>query len=87
VTASVKPGEAGRIVGVIVCAAIAAMTPFIAGAATALLGIVPLGCALWLVARAPWSRSVQLFVSLAVVAGTVGLAFVFLLIATATSGD
>ena len=56
-TASVKPSDAGRIAGVVVCVALAAITPFVAGAATGLLAVIPLGCALWLEHHAPMAQN------------------------------
>ena len=76
-----------RIVSVVGVGVLAALTPFIVGTVASVLAVVPLAVAVWLIAPSPWSRSTKIGASLAVVAGAVALAFVFLILAIAGSGD
>jgi|tagenome__1003787_1003787.scaffolds.fasta_scaffold20502047_2 hypothetical protein len=76
-----------RIATVAACCGIAAITPFIAGVSTAVLGLIPLAYAVWLVAQSQWPRSTQLLVSAVVVVATGALVIVFLILATVASGD
>jgi hypothetical protein len=52
---------------------LAAFSPFIAGRSTAVAGLFPLSCAIWLVARSQWSLTARVAGSAAVVAATVAL--------------
>jgi hypothetical protein len=67
-----------RIAGVGVCCLLAAMIPFVAGLSTAFLGLVPLGLAIWLVARSEWSSRIRVATVLGVLVVTLAL-FVALL--------
>jgi hypothetical protein len=79
--------DSARIAGVTVCCVLAATTPFIAGAPTAVVGLVLIGCAIWLVVNSSWSARSRLVALVGVVAGTAGLAIVLLILATTASGD
>ena len=76
-----------RIVGVLGCCVVAAATPFVAGLTSAIVGVVPLGCAIWLLARSEWSLRTRLIASMVVLAATFGLVIAFLILATSASGD
>lgn len=69
-----------RMASVGVFCLLAALSPFIAGRSIAIAGLVPLGCAIFLVARSPWSRTARVAVSAAVVVATVALFIGFLAI-------
>jgi hypothetical protein len=47
-------------------------------ASSVFVALVPLGCGVWLVARAPWPRRARVAVSVGAVAATIGL-FVLIL--------
>jgi len=70
-----------RISTVIACCLLAAFAPFIAGIWTATLGLIPLACAVWLVARSGWSYPLRVGVVVVLLAATVGLAFGILILA------
>ena len=76
-----------RITTVVACCVIAAITPFIAGVLTAVLGLIPLAYAIWLLARSDWALSTRIFLSAVAVIATGGLAVGFLILATLGSGD
>ena len=52
---------------------LAAASALIARWTTPIVGLVPLGCALWLVARSPWPLSTRIAVSVTAVVGTIAL--------------
>jgi hypothetical protein len=60
-------------VGVGALCLLAALSPFVAEHISALVGVVPLGCAIWLVAKSPWPLSTRIAVSVTAVAGTIAL--------------
>ena len=64
---------------------LAAVTPFIGGAAGIVLAVVPIGIAIWLIVRSQWPPVTQVIVTVAVVALAIGLVLVFLVLVTATS--
>ena len=51
----------------------ATLSPLIAGRTTAIVGLVPLSGAIWLVAKSPWSRARRVAVSVAIVLATIAL--------------
>jgi hypothetical protein len=64
---------AARVTAIGVFCLLAAVSPFIAGRSTAVAGLVPLSCAIWLVARSRWSPTARVAGSAAVVVATVAL--------------
>jgi len=77
--------DALRVAAVVACVLLAAITPFIVGAAGVVLAIVPLGFAVWLIVRSHWPAVTQVVVTVAVLALTAGLVVLFLILATAYS--
>jgi hypothetical protein len=69
------------------CCLLAAVTPFIAGIETAFLAVVPIGCAVWLLARSGWSYATRLVAFIAILGLAFGLLVGLLILVTATSGD
>ena len=76
---SIASGDALRVIGVGACCVFAAVTPFYAGASAAIVAVVPLTFAIWLVIRSEWSSRTRVTTVLAVLAVTVAL-FVGLLV-------
>lgn len=65
--------DLGRVVAIAVCCLLAAVSPFYAGLPSAVLGLVPLGLAIWLVARSSWSSRTRVTTSLGVLVVTIAL--------------
>jgi len=63
--------DARRISAVVALCLFALPFSFIAG--SAFLGLLPLGCAVWLIATSQWTRHARISVAVAAVAGTIGL--------------
>jgi hypothetical protein len=79
--------DAKRIACVAGCCVLAAVTPFVAGLAAALLAIAPIALAIWLLVHSGWSTSTRVVASVLVVGSTLALMIAFLLVATQASGD
>ncbi len=79
--------EKRRITTVTGCCVIAAVTPFIAGISTAILGLIPLAYAIWLLARSKWALSTRILLSAVALVATGGLVVGLLILATLSSGD
>lgn len=70
---SVASSDVRRVIAVGVCCLLAALAPFYAGFSAAVLGLVPLGIAIWLVTRSGWSSRTRVTASVAVLVLTVAL--------------
>lgn len=70
---SIASRDLGRVIAAGACCLLAALSPFYAGFSAAFLGLVPLGLAIWLVARSRWSSRTRVAASVAVVVLTVTL--------------
>jgi hypothetical protein len=70
--------NAARLSAVDVCCLLAAMAPFLAGARTAALAVVPLGVAIWLLGTSPWRTRTRLGVFLGALLAGVIVFIVFL---------
>jgi hypothetical protein len=76
-----------RIALVVGCCVLAAITPFIAGISTAIFGLIPLGYAIWLLARSEWAVSTRVFLSALALLATGALVIGLLILATSASRD
>ncbi len=76
-----------RIAGVVGCCALAAISPFIAGAGSATVGVLLLAGAIVLVARSSWSAPTRIVAVVVVLAATFGLTIALLILASSASGD
>lgn len=78
----------GRRIGIAAgCCVVAAAAPLLAGLSTAVVGLVPLACAVGLVARSGWALSTRVLLSTVVIVVTGALAVGLLLIAALGSGE
>jgi hypothetical protein len=75
-------GDVRRVVAVAACCLLAALTPFSIGFSAAVLGLVTLALAIWLVVRSQWSARTRVTASLAVLVVPIAL-FIGLLAASA----
>jgi hypothetical protein len=74
-----------RVIAVTACCLVAALIPFYAGAPAAVLGLVPLAVAIWLVSRSGWSSHTRVTASVTVLVATIALVIGLLALSALTS--
>ena len=82
---SIASGDVRRVIAVSACCLLAALTPFYAGVPAAVLGLVPLAVAIWLVTRSDWSSRTRVTASIAVLVVTIALFIGLLALAALTT--
>jgi apolipoprotein N-acyltransferase len=70
---SIASDDLRRVVAVAACCLLAAVSPFYAGFSAAVLGLVPLALAIWIVMRSEWSSRTRVITSVAVPVVTIAL--------------